>query len=373
MSVRKSDEDFIKANWDKLTALGGIAVLVLVAVFKFVLTSETAADGSSSSPVGVEKTGDSLKDEVVSALEAIPAPESIKEISDAKGNFLSPEGRKACISPDGQQLGCGRLISSKLESCPYCKVKQTKDIKVVLDTDGDGLLDEYERTYGLDVANDDASADKDGDGFTNMEEFTAKTNPADALSHPDYIDYVELAGEMQKKVSTLVFVGVMPYQGDYRYQFRLPERRNEIDRGTLWALKGEEIANTQKNTKQNPNAHYRAGFVVVEYKPKTQEIKTPWGTPMKKDVSEVLLKRLSDGKIIPFVKEKKETATDVQATLSCSRAGVREIKVIEGQTFRIKDAEFIVEKIYAKDNGRDRGAVKIKNVKSNKERVIECP
>ena len=373
MSVRKSDEDFIKANWDKLTALGGIAVLVLVAVFKFVLTSETAADGSSSSSVGVEKTGDSLKDEVVSALEAIPEPESIKEISDAKGNFLSPEGRKACISPDGQKAGCGRLIPSNLENCPYCGVRQTKEIKVVLDTDGDGLLDEYERTHGLDVANDDASADKDGDGFTNMEEFVAKTNPADALSHPDYIDYVELAGEMQTKVSTLVFVGAMPYQGDYRYQFRLPERQKELDRGTLWALKGEEIANTLQNTKQNPNAHYKAGFVVIEYKPLTREVKTPWGTPKKVDVSEVLLKRLSDGKIIPFVKEKKETATDVQATLSCSRAGVQEIKVIEGQTFRIKDAEFIVEKIYAKDNGRDRGAVKIKNVKSNKERVIECP
>lgn len=373
MSVRKSDGDFFKSNWDKLAALGGIAVLTLVAVFKFVLSSDPVSEGSSTSSARAGKSGGEDKEGVVELLESVSDPMSMKGISDDAGSFLAPEGRKACISPDSQIAGCGRLIPSKLENCPYCKVKQTKDIKVVLDTDGDGLLDEYERTYGLDVANDDASADKDGDGFTNMEEFTAKTNPADALSHPDYIDYVELAGALKQEFSTLEFVGAMPYQGDYRYQFRLPERRNEIDRGTLWALKGEEIANTLKNTKQNPNAHYRAGFVVVEYKPKTQEIKTSWGTPMKKDVSEISLKRLSDGKIITFVKEVKKTPTDVQATLACSRAGVQEIKVVEGQKFKIRDEEFVVEKILSKGNGRDREAVKIRNVKSNKVRVIESP
>lgn len=373
MSVRKSDGDFFKSNWDKLAALGGIAVLALVAVFKFVLSSETVPEGSSSSSARARKSGGEDKGGVVELLESVSDPMSMKGISDDAGSFLAPEARKACISPDSQIAGCGRLIPSKLENCPYCKVKQTKDIKVVLDTDGDGLLDEYERTYGLDVANDDASADKDGDGFTNMEEFTAKTNPADALSHPDYIDYVELAGEMQKKVSTLVFEDVTPYQGDYRYRFRLPERRNEIDRGTLWALKGEEIANTQKNTKQNPNVEYKAGFVVVEYRHLMREDETSWGMKKKVNVSEVLLKRLSDGKIIPFVIGAKETQTDVQATLSCSRAGVQEIKVVEGQKFKVRDEEFVVEKILNKGNGRDREAVKIRNVKSNKERVIESP
>ena len=373
MSVRKSDGDFIKANWDKLAALGGIAVLALVAVFKFVMASEEAPEAPSSRSAGAERADGEDNEGVVSALESVSASVLMRQISNDGKSFLVPEGRKACISPDGQKAGCGRLIPSNLENCPYCGVRQTKEIKVVLDTDGDGLLDEYERTYGLDVANDDANADKDGDGFTNFEEFTAKTNPADALSHPDYIDFVELAGALKQEFSTLEFVDATPYQGDYRYKFRLPERQKELDRGILWALKGEEIANTLQNTKQNPNAHYKAGFVVIEYKPLTREVKTSWGTPMKKDVSEISLKRLSDGKIITFVKEVKKTPTDVQATLSCARAGVQEIKVVEGQKFKIKDAEYVVEKIFGKGNGRDREAVKIRNVKSNKERVIECP
>jgi hypothetical protein len=47
------------------------------------------------------------------------------------------------------------------------------------DTDGDGMADEWESRYGLDP-NDprDASADLNADGYTNIEEFINKTDPA---------------------------------------------------------------------------------------------------------------------------------------------------------------------------------------------------
>ncbi|MFA7160075.1 MAG: C25 family cysteine peptidase, partial [Kiritimatiellia bacterium] len=46
-----------------------------------------------------------------------------------------------------------------------------------LDSDGDGLTDDWENIYGLNPALNDAAADPDGDGQTNYQEFLADTNP----------------------------------------------------------------------------------------------------------------------------------------------------------------------------------------------------
>jgi pectate lyase len=56
-----------------------------------------------------------------------------------------------------------------------------------VETDGDGMPDEWEKKYGLNE-NDpaDASADTDKDGYTNVEEFLNGTNPT------EFIDYKNL-------------------------------------------------------------------------------------------------------------------------------------------------------------------------------------
>ena len=51
------------------------------------------------------------------------------------------------------------------------------------DSDGDGLLDSWELQFFGDLGQE-AAGDFDGDGFTNLEEFGAGTDPTDSMSKP---------------------------------------------------------------------------------------------------------------------------------------------------------------------------------------------
>lgn len=50
------------------------------------------------------------------------------------------------------------------------------------DTDNDGLPDAWEKNHGLQVGTNDAAADLDGDGFSNLEEYKLGTDPGSGAS-----------------------------------------------------------------------------------------------------------------------------------------------------------------------------------------------
>jgi hypothetical protein len=52
------------------------------------------------------------------------------------------------------------------------------------DYDSDGMPNAWEVTYGLNPLVNDASADSDGDGYTNLQEYTNGTMPNDKNSYP---------------------------------------------------------------------------------------------------------------------------------------------------------------------------------------------
>lgn len=55
-------------------------------------------------------------------------------------------------------------------------------VVVPIDTDGDGMPDEWEQTNGTNPMTDDADDDPDGDGLSNIQEYSAGTHPTNALS-----------------------------------------------------------------------------------------------------------------------------------------------------------------------------------------------
>jgi len=79
--------------------------------------------------------------------------------------------------------GTGKIINSQIEVGAWPEYKNGPAPK---DTDSDGMPDEWEIRYGFNP-NDpaDANLDKDGEGYTNIEEFLNRTDPgsADPLVH----------------------------------------------------------------------------------------------------------------------------------------------------------------------------------------------
>ncbi len=100
--------------------------------------------------------------------------------------------------------GCGEMVSSKLDECPFCNYQ--------FDTDEDGMPNTWEKRYGLNAHDaNDAYLDKDGDTFTNVMEYQEKTNPNDPMSKPEQenpIGHFKLL-RIYKKTLDLLFDGYM--------------------------------------------------------------------------------------------------------------------------------------------------------------------
>src|SRR5690349_10877861 len=68
-----------------------------------------------------------------------------------------------------------------LSGLPLCTLTARA---AALDSDGDGMPDAWEITYGLNPNNAaDAFLDLDADGMTNLQEYLADTDPTNPLSY----------------------------------------------------------------------------------------------------------------------------------------------------------------------------------------------
>ena len=306
------------------------------------------------------------------SLTGVRSPKTLAEVGEKDASFLASEKRVKCAK-------CKKAIPGDVKAvpvCPFCGEKQAEEKKVVVDADGDGLPDEWEARHGLNSGNaSDAGADADGDGFTNLEEFLAKTDPKDKNDHPPYIDSLSIELPLKETKMPFVFRRATKIPSGWRCEFFDPVRKDDYGRRgmTLTATIGQPVMSS--------DGKYKTGFKVVKYTPKFEKrtIKGGEGDKgskgMKKevDVSEAVVEREKDGKSITLVasqgKSYKLAPVDVQATLRYERGEVRKFDVVPGSEVDLNGEKFKVLDIKSAGKG---ATVTLENGLTGKKHILQA-
>lgn len=364
MISRSGREGLFKAHWDWLVAIVGVVALVAGTVGFFLAGDDGAAGASAAFTASARSGGSEQKpmdlEEYVRVARQIRTPGMIPGVPLRQANFLASERRVFC--------SCGRAIPGDIKAfpaCPFCGEKQEAEKPVVVDVDGDGLPNEWEVKYGFnpkDAA--DAQLDKDGDGFTNLEEFQAKTDPTDRKSHPPYLDFVKVQLPLKQTFLPFFFIDVQRRPAGEFYIFRDPLRRNDYgQRGVnLSAKKGERIADT--------------GFVVVGYEKKERKVAIRGGQGMMRteDASEVTIRREKDGLVrtLPIKTDRAgvvKTPLEVEAKLTYEHGETKEFTVVEGKTIEINGEKFSILTVKPEGKG---ALVEIEDLTRHQKRQLKA-
>ena len=376
MITRTGSKGFLAAHYDWLVLGIGLVVLGVGVVFYVSSLGEDPDEAAAEAVARIDRmkpteTGVASLDlsEFQSTISSIRKPSLLAEIDGRSESFLASERRVLCK--------CGKAISGDVvavPACPYCGEKQKVEKKPVLDTDGDGLPDEWEKKYGLNV-NDasDANADLDGDGFTNLEEYVAKTDPKDPKDHPDYLDSLKIVLPLKETSMPFTFRKATKIPAGWRCEFYDPSRKDDYGRKgkVLTAIVGEEIVDKDLD----PKKALKSGFVLKGYTAKSEKRAIP-GSELKKtvDVSEAVVERKSDGKVITLViqegKNVKLAPIDVQARLSYERGSMKTFDVVSGDEIVLSGSKYKVKEIKAAGKG---AKVTLEAMLSGKRRTLEAP
>ena len=331
MISRNSGGGFFAAHWDWIVAAAGVVALV-GGVVLFTMSGNGDPEENAANVVrrlkSAKRTDTGVKPVDMStyerALQFAVKPLQIAEVEETGGNFLASERRVFCKF-------CKKPIKDGSKTCPFCGEAQPEPEKVALDTDGDGLPDDWEKKYGLDPTRNDANEDKDGDGFTNAEEYAAGTDPSDRNSHPDYLDSLKVVLPLKETVLPFYLRSYMKTPSGMKLEFFDPKRRNDYGKNgyRYSVLVGGEIGDT--------------GFTAKSFEQKEKKVKIK-GSNVERavDVSAVTIVRKKDGKELELALDEKRKPVDVKATLEFSRGETKTFAVTIGETIDLYGSKYKV-------------------------------
>ena len=264
-----------------------------------------------------------------------------------KEGFFIPEIRVWCVK-------CRKPIPFSAEKCPLCgesqPSKKAKELDPNMDSDGDGLPDLWERKYGFNpLDKGDAQLDFDGDGFSNAEEYAAKTDPVDSKSHPDMVGYLRVASIETARLPLVFKATNHMGNNNYKCQFNYVDKELGNRQKTLFVKVGDVIGPLDRLPGMSMNAparmtdfrladlewHEENVFNKIENREKT--VKVPVA----------IVERVSSGRRIEFRIDKESNDAIYTVTLVQTRDGT-EIVADGGEgeaEFELDNAAYVISKV----------------------------
>ena len=388
MAIAK--KNFFKDHYDWLVAAVGLALLVGVGALFATSLDNTPEAARAACESELKQRTPAYKnvpstDEVFRKLEAVQkhmaSPSLLAVPSDTNGCFLASERRVFCKK-------CRNPISVDSKICEECKTPQQLDEATVvrggIDTDQDGMPDAWERKYGLNPYDPaDAKKDLDGDTFTNLEEYEAKTDPTNPDDHPDFLEFLALASSLRTEELPFLLADAIPVRNSYRLKFVAAKRNQEkkpvigdaVVKANTTAEIGQEVVFELMKIKyvkgRAQDDKVKTGWRVLKYNKEEKLVDVPGSDGLKKpkNVSTAELERISDKRTISVqILEAKPVAIEEQIDLVWNRGDGKPFTVTKGKKFKLKNREYEVKKL-AKDGNACK--VTILDLETKKEKIIQ--
>ncbi|HEX8679656.1 MAG TPA: Amuc_1099 family pilus-like system protein [Chthoniobacterales bacterium] len=289
--------DWARENFDRLALGLGAAVLILCSFSIWRSAANFGENFAALQPAGPPKA-------------AAPTAKALEVEAAAKKLAEPPQwtfsGRSGLFVPEKHFIGPNGLPATL----------QTTEVHPP-------VPNEWFDQFGLPIADADVlTQDADNDGFNNLEEWQARTNPTDRNSHAPYLSKLRM-----RSVSTEPFPLVFSsWTGDtFAVNFvntRAPidaEGRANIDRSqpTQFVKIGDPIRGTR--------------IRVVGFEEKTAPDR--FGTEV--DVSELRLQNIEGGEQVTLIKERAATSPESVAAFVYTWGERREFQVKKEQEFSL--------------------------------------
>lgn len=309
-------------HYEKIIAC--VAVLLLAGSVAYVVAGRSSLDAAKADfgrrldamkPEHPEATPADLAG-YKGALDDLARPPQLNVSSNMAVGFMSPEARIWCVA-------CHKPIPFAAEKCVFCLTEQPKPPEADPDYDGDGggIPDAIERQYGLDVRNaDDDTMDSDGDGFSNLDEYLAGSDPMDKDSHPDLAARLRVRNIEAHKLPFRLQGKTRNPDGSYKCQINTSEQ-------TYFVSVGNEIGKT--------------GFTLSKFEPLAEKRADErlGGMQREFDVSRATIER--DGREIVLVMDQQTAFSDYDITLVLTIDDT-EYKATHDGTFKLRSKTYKV-------------------------------